>query len=169
MLFALYVMVSIPEAKIENVFTPPIILGVFDSRESAKNAWKQRGAEFKNIKAKTLHTYYETLETESETLPDSVYLWATYQTYHLTLEEKPVLAFTPYHQGFMDSYEKYEKQKEWLDSMPTKPWREICESSGFTFYASNDNIIEKFEMNKLVKVQIEFDEVNEEYRKMYSV
>ncbi len=42
MLFALYVMVSIPEAKIENAFTPPTVLGVFDSRESAKNAWKQR-------------------------------------------------------------------------------------------------------------------------------
>ena len=49
MSFNLYVMVSIPEAKRENVYTPPIILGVFDSKESAKNAWKARTPEFKQI------------------------------------------------------------------------------------------------------------------------
>ena len=51
MLQSLYVMVSIPEAKIENVFESPIILGVFDSKEAAQNAWKARTSEFKDIKA----------------------------------------------------------------------------------------------------------------------
>lgn len=69
MSFGLYVMVSVPEAKIENVFHAPVILGVFDSKEAAQNAWKVRTPDFRDMKAKTLHKNVENFATESNELP----------------------------------------------------------------------------------------------------
>lgn len=160
MSFKLYVMVSIPEAKFENVFTPPIILGVFDSKESAQNAWKQRTADFKNIKSKTVHTYYEVLSTERPALPSSVYLWATYTAYGFSREESPNLDFTPLANGFFETYKDYQIKKERLNQQNHITWRKFCEESGFVFYASNENIVEEFKINRLVKVPIELTDVN---------
>ena len=160
MSFNLYVMVSIPEAKRENVYTSPIILGVFDSKESAKDAWKQRTPDFKHIRAKTVHTYYEVLLTEATALPHSVYLWAAYQVFAYSAEDKPTMEFVPMDCGFFESYEQYQVRRDWLDSQPTNTWREICESSDFVFYASNENIIERFELNRLVQVPVALTDIN---------
>ncbi len=162
MSFVLYVMVSIPEAKTENVYTQPIILGVFDSKESAQTAWKQRPAEFKDIKAKTVHTYCETLSTEQAVLPSKVYLWANYQAYAFSEDEKPELEFTPYASGFFASMEECEAKKAWLRAQNPIPWRSVCEESGFVFYASNANITEEFEVNRLVRVPVELTDLKKE-------
>ena len=156
----LYVMVSIPEANLKNIFTPPIILGVFDSKENAQNAWKKRTADFKDIKAKTIHTYYEMLSTEQLELPESVYLWATYKAYAFSEEDAPNLYFIPFYNGFFETYEDYQRQKEWLKQQNPIPFKEVCEKCGFIFYASNEDIIEKFEINRLVRVSVKLTDRN---------
>lgn len=161
MSFNLYVMVSIPEAKQENVYTSPIILGVFDSKESAQAAWKARSAEFKPIKAKTLHTYYEVLSTEADTIPESVYVWAAYHVYAYFEGDDPQLEFTPYNCGFFETFEQYQAKKDWLDSQPTHTWREICKDSDFVFYAANENIIEKCPLNRLVQIPVGLTDRND--------
>lgn len=161
--FALYVMVSIPEAKMENVYTQPIMLGVFDSKESAQKAWKQRPAEFKDIKSKTVHTYCETMSTEQDALPEKVYLWANYQAYAFSEDEKPELEFTPYASGFFETYEAYAAKKAWLQAQKPIPWRTVCEESGFVFYASNADIVGEFELGRLVKAPVELTNVKEPF------
>ena len=111
----LYVMVSIPEAKVENVFETPIILGVFDSKETAQNAWKARSSEFKDIKAKTIHKYYET-------------------------------------------YDEYLQKKTWLEEQKPIGARSFYEKQGWVFYASNEDIIEKIEINRLVRIPVQLAE-----------
>lgn len=160
MTFDLYVMMSVPEAKLENVYAQPIILGVFDSKERAQNAWKQRSADFKDIKTKTVHTYYEVMPTEQDALPGRVYLWASYQAYAFSEDEKPELVFTPYANGFFASIEDYKAKKAWLQAQNPMPWRTFCEESGFIFYASNENITGEFEINRLVRVPVELTDVN---------
>lgn len=158
---ALYVMVSIPEAKIENVFNSPIILGVFDSKETAQNAWKARGPEFKDIKAKTVHTYYETFSTEREDLPEEIYLWATYQVYSYSEGEKPEFDFHPYACGYYETYDEYLAKKTWVKEQNPLSWKTICEESDFIFYASNEDIIEKVEINRLVRIPVQLTEKND--------
>ena len=66
---AMYVMVSIPEANTENIFKPPIVLGVFKSKEDARTAWKARTSEYKSVKAKTVHIYYFDFQTDVPEIP----------------------------------------------------------------------------------------------------
>ena len=155
MSFPLYVMVSIPAAKLENVHTQPIILGVFDSQGSAQKAWKQRPKEFKDIKTKTVHTYVETLLTEKDTLPQKVYLWANYQVYAFSEYDPPEMEFTPYACGFFETYDAYAAKKAWLQAQTPIPWRTVCEESGFVFFASNADVVGEFEINRLARVNVE--------------
>ncbi len=154
----LYVMVSIPEEKIENVYESPIILGVFDSKESAQNAWKSRVPEFKDIKAKTVHKYYEIFSTEREDLPQYIYLWATYKVYSYSEGEKPNFDFCPYACGYYETYDEYLKKKACVKEQNPISWKEFCEDSEFIFYASNEDIIEKIEINRLVRIPVQLAE-----------
>lgn len=158
MSFSLYVMVSVPEAKIENVFDSPVILGVFDSKEAAQNAWKARTPDFRDIKAKTLHKYVETFATERNDLPQDIYLWATYYVYGFSEEEKPEFVFMPYNAGFYETYEDYLAQKARVMERKPISQKDFCEKSGFVFYASNEDIAEKIEINRLVRIPVEITE-----------
>ena len=155
MLHTLYVMVSLPEAKLENVFESPMILGVFDSKENAQNAWKTRTSDFKDIKAKTVHKYYETFSTEREDLPQYIYLWATYYVYGFSEDETPEFVFMPYANGYFETYDEYSAKKAWVKEQNPISQKAFCEDSGFAFYASNEDIIEKFEINRLVKIPVQ--------------
>jgi len=154
MLQSLYVMVSIPEAKIENVFESPIILGVFDSKEAAQNAWKTRTPEFKDIKAKTVHKYCETFSSEQLELPQHIYLWATYYVYGFSEDEAPEFVFMPYANGYYETYDEYLTKKAWVKEQNPISEKEFCEDNGFVFYASNEDIIEKTEINRLVRIPV---------------
>ena len=151
---ALYVMVSVPEAKIENVFESPIILVVFDSKEAAQNAWKSRTLEFKDIKAKTVHKYYETFSSEHLELPQHIYLWATYYVYGFSEDETPEFVFMPYANGYYETYDEYLAKKTWVKEQNPISQKSFCEDSGFVFYASNEDIIEKIELNRLVRIPV---------------
>ena len=161
MQFRLYVMVSVPEAKPENVYASPIILGVFDSKESAKDAWKKRPAEFKDIKSKTVHTYFEVLSSDRETLPDHVYLWASYTAYSFSEDEAPNLDFTPFSDGFYETYEDYQRKYTQVKQQKPISWRNFCEISDFIFHASNENILEKLEINKLARIPVVLTDSND--------
>ena len=154
MLQSLYVMVSIPEAKIENVFESPIILGVFDSKETAMSAWNARTPEFKDIKAKNVHKYCETFSSERLELPQHIYLWATYYVYGFSEDEAPEFVFTPYANGYYETYDEYLTKKAWVKEQNPISQKEFCEDSGFVFYASNEDIIEKTEINRLVRIPV---------------
>lgn len=160
MSFSLYVMVSVPEARIENVFDSPVILGVFESKEAAQAAWKARSPEFRDIKAKTVYKYVETFATERSDLPEFIYLWATYQVYGFSEEEKPEFVFMPYAAGFFETYEDYVAKKAWVMERNPISHRELCEKSGFVFYASNEDIVERIEINRLVRIPVEITEKN---------
>ena len=158
---SLYVMVSIPEAKVENVFETPIILGVFDSKETAQNAWKARSSEFKDIKAKTVHKYCEMFLTEREDLPRYIYLWATYVVYGYSAEEKPEFVFHPHAWGYYETYDEYLKKKTWLEEQNPIWAKSFYEKQGWVFYASNEDIIEKIEINRLVRILVQLAEKNQ--------
>ena len=155
---ALYVMVSVPEAKIENVFKSPIILGVFDSKETAQNAWKTRTSDFKDIKAKTVHKYYETFSSERLELPKYIYFWATYYVYGFSEDEAPEFVFMPYANGYYETYEEYSAKKAWVKEQNPISQKAFCEDSGFVFYASNEDIIEKIELNHLMRIPVQLTE-----------
>lgn len=154
----LYIMVSIPEAKKENVFDAPVILGVFDFKEAAQNAWKARSPEFRDIKAKTVHKYCEAFTTERTELPQFIYLWATYHVYGFSEDEAPQFDFIPYNAGFYETYEEYLSKKAWVMERDPISYKEFCEKSGFIFYASNEDIIEKIEVNRLVRIPVALQE-----------
>ncbi len=160
MLYSLYTMVSIPEAKTENAFESPVILGVFDSKEAAKNAWKKRGAEFKDIKSKTVHTYSETFSTGRDSLPQFIYMWATYTVYAFSEFDDPEFNFTPYASGYFETQDEYLEKKKWVKEQNPTPWKEVCEKSDFKFYASNEDISEKVEINRLVRIPVALTEKN---------
>jgi len=153
-------MVSIPEVKIENVYDSPVILGVFDSKEAAQNAWKSRSSEFRDIKAKTVHKYCEAFVTERMELPQFIYLWATYQVYGFSEDEKPEFIFIPYDAGYYETYEDYLAKKARVIACNPISCREFCEKNGFIFYASNEDIVEKIEINRLVRIPVKITERN---------
>lgn len=158
MLYSLYVMVSIPEAKIENVLNTPVILGIFDSKETAQQAWKSRTSEFRGIKAKTVHKYCETFITERTELPQYLYLWANYHVYGFSENERPEFVFLPYDAGYFETYEDYLAKKAWVMGHNPISHREFCDRNGFVFYASNEDIIEKIALNRLVNIPVTLTE-----------
>ena len=157
---SMYVMVSVPEAKPENVYASPIILGVFDSKEGAQAAWKARGPEFRDIKAKTVHKYVETFLSEGTELPQFLWLWATYYVYGCAKEQTPRFVFFPYNAGFFETYEDCCRERNRVWEMNPISQKQFCETSGFVFYASNEDIVEKMEVNRLVRIPVMLTEKN---------
>lgn len=165
MSFKLYVMVSIPEPKIENVYASPLILGVYDSKESARTAWKNRPADFKDIRAKSVHIYSEIMATELEVLPKDVWLTARYIVFQFSKDDKLQMVFYPKWDGYYASLEDYKKRMDWyleqgIDLSKALTERELCKSMQWIFYSSNENYMEQFELNKLVRVVVPLTDVN---------
>jgi len=156
---AMYVMVSIPEVNIENIFKPPIVLGCFKSKEDARAAWKARTPEYKLLKAKTVHVYYFNLQTDVPEIPETVYFCGAYRV--TKYSEKLHFVFLP-----QDSYtdmESYNNVMEWVESLHPLSIRELCEcSNGWqVFYASIDSFCINCPVNKLVMISIPFTDVSE--------
>ena len=153
MIRSMYLMVSIPACSLETIYEPPVILGVFESRELAKEAWKARPKEYRDIKAKTVHTYVETMETEEESLPKKIWLWALYRAKQLWDGHVSVSCY-PYNNGFLPSYECFERGYAELMKMKPLPYREYCRTSGIKLFAENPHIIAEFEPNKLSRYTV---------------
>lgn len=154
---AMYVMVSIPENKRDNVYASPIILGCFKTKDDAKLAWKSRTPEYKSIKAKTVHIYYFNLQTDVPEIPETVFFCGTYQVseYSGTLH----FVFTP-----SDSYsdiESYYNVLEWVNSQHPTSFRDSCErSNGWqTFYVSNELFCIECPVNRLVSIAVPLTDV----------
>ena len=148
----MYVMVSIPEANIENIYKSPIVLGCFKSKEDARAAWKARTSEYKSIKAKTVHVYYFNLQTDTPEIPETVFFCGTYRVTEYSGKLKFV--FLP-----QDSYpdiESYNNVMKWVENLRPLSIRECCErSEGWqVFYASNESFCMKCPVNKLVMISV---------------
>ena len=155
---AMYVMFSVPEAKEENIYKSPIILGCFKTKDDAKAAWKARTPEYKQIKAKTVRTYYFNLQTDVPEIPETVFFVGYYRVSFRSGELH--LHLTP-----ADSYvdiESYNNLREWLKTQNTRSFRELCERSGGweTFYASNEGFCVECPVNKLVKIEVPLADVD---------
>ncbi len=153
----MYVMVSVPESKEENIYQSPIVLGCFKTKEDARAAWKARTPEYKSIKAKTVHVYYFDLQTDVQEIPETVFFCGTYKV--SKRGGKLHFGFT-----FKDSYpdiESYYNVLEWLKTLPTISFREFCErSNGWeTFYASNELFCVECPVNKLVNITVPLTDV----------
>lgn len=151
---AMYVMVSIPEAKAENIYKSPVVLGVYKTKEDAKIAWKARTAEYKSIKAKTIHIYYFTLQTDVPEIADTIFFSGTYRVSEYGGELHFV--FLP-----GDSYpdiESYYNVLAWVNQFHPISFRNFCEkSNGWeTFYASNELFCIPCPVNKLVIIPVPF-------------
>lgn len=150
---SMYMMVSIPACSLETVYEPPIILGVFETKELAREAWKARPKEYRDIKAKTVHTYVETMICEGDEVPENIWLWALYY-----VEESPgghlFISCYPYNCGFLPSYEAFEQEYTNLKSKKPIMRQEFCQRWGYRLYAENPHIIAQFEPNKLTRYTV---------------
>ena len=135
-------------------------MGVFDSKETAQKAWKARTPDFNDIKAKTVHKYVETFITERADMPQFIYLWATYYVDCFSEGEKPNFVFYPYNAGYYETYDEYLEKKNWVMDQNPISHKRFCEKSGFIFYAANEDIIEKIEINRLVRIPVKITEKN---------
>lgn len=153
---AMYVMVSIPEIVPENRFKSPVVLGIFSTKEAARSAWKARTADYRIIKAKTVHIYYESLLTDDLHIPDTVYLVATYRAYKMY--DNLHFVFIPSH--FYPDLDSYTQLKAWLDTMPTISFRDSCKSSGYEFYASNEMFCVECPVDRLIMMPIPLKDVS---------
>ena len=154
---AMYVMVSIPEAKEDNIYKSPIILGCFKSRDDAKSAWKSRTPEYKSIKAKTVHTLYFDLQTDVPEIPETVFFCGTYHVSEYGGELHFV--FLP-DNGYPD-IESYNNVLEWVNSMHPMSFRDFCKkSNGWeTFYASNELFCIECPVNRLMNIAVPLADV----------
>ena len=153
----MYVMVSVPEIKEDNIYQSPIILGCFKTKEDAKAAWKARTPNYKSIKAKTVHIYYFNLQTDVQEIPENVFFMGSYNVSEYGGELHFV--FIP-----SDSYadiESYYNVREWINTQPTISFREFCEkSNGWqTFYASNELFCIECPVGKLVNISVPLTDV----------
>ena len=154
----MYVMVSVPEIKEDNIYQSPVILGCFKTKEDAKAAWKARTPNYKSIKAKTVHIYYFNLQTDVQEIPENVFFVGSYEVSKYGGELH--FWFTP-----SDSYadiESYYNVCEWLNAQPTRlTFREFCEkSNGWeTFYASNQLFCIECPVGKLVNISVPLTDV----------
>ena len=154
----MYVMVSVPEVKEENIYQPPIILGCFKTREDAKAAWKARTPEYKFIKAKTVHVYYFNLRTDVEVIPEKIFFCGSYKVSRRGGELN--FSFIPDIGSYTD-IESYNNVIEWLSTMHVIWFRESCErSNGWEiFYASNEMFCIECPVDKLVNIPVLFTDV----------
>ena len=102
----------------------------------------------------TLDKYYETFSSEQLELPQHIYLWATYYVYGFSEDETPEFVFMPYANGYYETYDEYLAKKTWVKEQNPISQKSFCEDSGFVFYASNEDIIEKIELNRLVRIPV---------------
>ena len=155
---AMYVMVSVPENKEENIYESPIILGCFKTKDDAKAAWKVRTPEFKSIKAKTVHVYYFDLQTDVQEIPETVFFCGSYKV--TKYNEKLHFDFTP-NAGYPD-IESHYNVLEWINSSQHVIFcREACQrSNGWqTFYASNQMFCIECPVNRLVNIPVPLTDV----------
>ena len=145
---AMYMMVSIPASSLETIYEPPIILGVFETKELAREAWKARPKEYRDIRAKTVHTYVGTMICKGDTLPEKIWLWALYRAIQCPGGDFCISCY-PYDRGFLTSYEDFEAQYAHLKSLNPISQQEFCQQWGYKLYAENPHIIAEFETNKL--------------------
>lgn len=154
---AMYVMVSIPENKEDNVYKSPIILGCFTTKDNAKAAWKSRTPEYKSIKAKTVHIYYFDLQTDVLEIPEIVFFCGTYHVSEYSGELH--FDFIP-DNGYPD-IESHYNVLEWVNSLHPLTFRDLCnKSNGWeTFYASNELFCIECPVNKLVNIVVPLTDV----------
>ena len=153
----MYVMVSVPEVKEENIYQLPIILGCFKTKEDAKAAWKARTPVYKSIKAKTVHVYYFDLQTDVQEIPENIFFCGSYEVSEYG--EELHFAFVP--GNSYPNIESYYNLRAWLDTQPAISFRERCEkSNGWeTFYASNELFCIECPVGKLVNITVPLTDV----------
>lgn len=148
----MYMMVSIPACSLETVYEPPIILGVFETKELAREAWKARPKEYRDIRAKTVHTYVEMMSTDGDGVPEKIWLWAHYQAvqYH---DGEFNFCCIPHDLGFLESRESLEKlrRERNFDPMFTP---NFYKKYGWKLYVHTLDIIAEFETNKLSRYTV---------------
>lgn len=64
----------------------------------------------------------------------------------------------PYDAGFYETYEDYLAKKARVMERNPISCKEFREKNGFVFYASNEDIVEKIEINRLVRIPVEITE-----------
>lgn len=149
---AMYVMVSVPENKVENIYESPIILGCYKTKDDAKAAWKARTPGFKSIKAKTVHVYYFDLQSDVQEIPEKVFFCGSYKVTEYS--EELHFDFIP-NDGYPD-IESHNNVLEWVNSLHPLSCRDFCEqSNGWqTFYASNEMFCIECPVNRLVNIPV---------------
>ena len=147
---AMYVMVSVPEAIPENVRKEPVVLGAYLTKEDAKAAWKARSPEYKTIKARTVHVYGATLQTNASEIPETVYLTAVYNTANMG----DTLDFSFYPGDLYPDMASVIHFREWRSTQETIPFRELCADCGWTYYASNEDICVACPVNRLMMAAV---------------
>jgi hypothetical protein len=149
---AMYVMVSIPENKEENIYESPIILGCFKTKDEAKTAWKARTPAYKSIKAKTVHIYYFNLQTDVSEIPETVFFRGSYKVSKYNGE----LHFSFIPSNSYPDIESHYNVLEWVNKQHPISFRDCCErSNGWqTFYASNELFCIECPVNRLVNISV---------------
>ena len=153
----MYVMVSVPEVKEDNIYQSPIVLGCFKTKEDAKAAWKARTLDYKSIKAKTVHVYYFDLQTDVQEIPETIFFCGSYEV--SKYGGKLHFGFVP--SNSYPDIESYYNVREWIKTIPTISFREFCErSNGWqTFYASNESFCIECPVDKLVNISVPFTDM----------
>ena len=149
---SMYMMVSIPACSLATVYEPPVILGVFETKKLAREAWNARPKEYRDIKAKTVHTYVETMICEGETVPEKIWLWAFYDAkqYH---DGEFSFCCIPHFLGYLSSYERLEQLRKERNYDPMFQYN-LCKENGWKLYAEPHDIIAEFETNKLSRYTV---------------
>ena len=149
MIAALYIMVSIPEAKQENIFHEPIVLGVFETKELAREAWKNRTPDYKDIRAKTVHIYYEKMQTLLEKAPNVLYAKMSYHVEQFRSDEPLRFEFIPAWDGFYESEDDIKPpHPQGISSLV------LCKEMGWIYRCGNSGFVTKVELNKLTRIPI---------------
>ena len=143
----LYIMVSVPEAKEENIWIEPIVLGVFETKELAREAWKSRTYDYKDIRAKTIHIYYEKMQTTRDKAPEVLYAKMIYYVEQFGKDKPLRFEFMPYWDGFYEHEEEINYSYESTHS-------DICKELGWIYHCGNQLFVTKLELNKLTRIPI---------------
>lgn len=145
----LYIMVSIPEPKEENIWVEPIVLGVFETKELAREAWKNRTPDYKDIRAKTVHIYYEKMQTTRTKAPEVFYAKMIYYVEQFGKNKPLQFTFIPWWDGF------FENEKDIIYTYERKETEAgLCEEMGWIYHCGNYPFVTKLELNKLTRIPI---------------
>ena len=143
----LHIMVSIPDAKEENIWVEPIVLGVFETKELAREVWKNRPKEYRDIRAKTIHIYYEKMQTTRAKAPEVLYAKMIYYVEQFGKDKPLQFDFIPWWDGF------YENEKDIIYSHE-RTEATLCEELGWIYHCGNYPFVTKLELNKLTRIPI---------------